>query len=113
MDIRTQTVERVTVIELTGRFTAAVAPQVVDLLQRTASTGTAQVVVDMAGVSFIDSSGLSALVLGMKRCREHDGDLRLCQLQTPVRMIFELTRLHQAFEIHGDKGAAVRAFARA
>ncbi len=113
MDIRTHTVDGVTVIELTGGFTAAVAPQVVDLLQRTAGTDSAQVVVDLGGVSFIDSSGLSALVLGMKRCRERDGDLRLCRLQTPVRMIFELTRLHQAFEIHGDEGAAVRAFARA
>jgi len=113
MDIRTHTVEGITVIELTGRFTAAVAPQLVDLLQRTADKNNAQIVVDLGGVSFIDSSGLSALVLGMKRCRENEGDLRLCRLQTPVRMIFELTRLHQAFEIHGDEGAAVRAFARA
>ncbi len=80
---------------------------------RRGDAGEAQIVVDLGGVSFIDSSGLSALVLGMKRCRENEGDLRLCRLQTPVRMIFELTRLHQAFEIHGDEGAAVRAFARA
>ena len=112
MDIHTHMVGAVTVVELAGRFTAASAPQMVDLLQKTATSGSAQVVVDLAGVSFIDSSGLSALVLGMKRCRERDGDLRLCQLQTPVRMIFELTRLHQAFEIHGDEGAAMRAFAR-
>ena len=113
MDIRTHTIERVTVVELTGRFSVASAPQVIDLLQQTANGSSAQIVVDLGGVSFIDSSGLSALVLGMKRCRERGGDLRLCRLQTPVRMIFELTRLHQAFEIHGDEGAAVRAFARA
>jgi anti-sigma B factor antagonist len=112
MDIHTHVVGQVTVIELSGRFTAAVAPQAVELLQQTASTGSAQVVVDLGGVPFIDSSGLSTLVLGMKRCREHGGDLRLCRLQAPVRMIFELTRLHQAFEILGDEDAAVQAFAR-
>jgi anti-sigma B factor antagonist len=112
MDINTHVVEQVTVIGLSGRFTAATTPQVIDLLQQTAGSGSAQVVVDLGEVSFIDSSGLSVLVLGMKRCREHGGDLRLCRLQAPVRMIFELTRLHQAFEILGDEDAAVRAFAR-
>ena len=50
------------------------------------------------------------LVQGMKRCRERDGDLRLCALQQPVRMIFELTRLDRAFEIYQSEEDAVQAF---
>ncbi len=110
MDIQTKLVDQVTVVALSGRFTAAAAPQVIDALLKSVAADRAQVVVNLADVPFIDSSGLSVLVQGLKRCREHGGDLRLCGLQAPVRMIFELTRLHQAFEILPDEAAAVQAF---
>ena len=53
---------------------------------------------------------LSALVEGMKRSRQLEGDLRLCNLQQPVRMIFELTRLDRAFEIFSSEEEAIQAF---
>ena len=46
----------------------------------------------------------------MKRARQRDGDLRLCCLQRPVRMIFELTRLDKAFEIFAGEDEAIQAF---
>jgi anti-anti-sigma regulatory factor len=46
----------------------------------------------------------------MKRARAQRGDLRLCGLQQPVRMIFEMTRLDQIFEIFGQAADAVQAF---
>ena len=70
-----------------------------------------QVVVNLAGVNFIDSTGLATLVQGMKHCRQEKGDLRLCGLQQPVRIIFELTRLDKAFEILTDEESAVNSFA--
>ena len=60
------------------------------------------VAVDLQKVQFIDSSALAELVRAMKHCREHDGELLLCKLSDPVRVIFELTRLDAAFEIVED-----------
>ncbi len=49
----------------------------------------------MAGVSFVDSSGLSVLVTSLKAARAKGGDLVLASLTPPVRSIVELTRLHR------------------
>jgi anti-sigma B factor antagonist len=46
----------------------------------------------------------------MKHSRERNGELRLCGLQQPVRMIFELTRLDRVFEIFPNEEEALRAY---
>lgn len=73
-------------------------------------TGQAKVVMNLADVNFIDSSGLAVLVQGMKRCQNQDGNLHLCHLQQSVRIIFELTRLDRAFKIFANEEEAIQAF---
>ncbi|MBP1464913.1 STAS domain-containing protein [Candidatus Chloroploca sp. M-50] len=107
MALTTRTVGNVTVLELTGRFDAHMAPA---LLEWYGKLRTAQVVVNLAGVNFIDSSALAALTGGMKRCRQQKGDLKLCALQQPVQVIFELTRMNRAFEIFPSETEAIASF---
>jgi anti-sigma B factor antagonist len=111
MEITTRQAENVMVLELTGRFDAYGAPPVADRLAEAAKGGPAAVLVNLTGVTFIDSTGCAVLVRGMKQCRERGGDLRLCGLQRPVRMIFELTRLDRAFDIFPDEQTALKAHA--
>ena len=68
-----------------------------------------KIVVSLAEVNFIDSSGLACLVQGMKHCRSAGGDLYLCELRQPVRGIFELTRLDRAFVVLGSESEAAAA----
>jgi anti-sigma B factor antagonist len=110
MDLKTHTMGSVTVLELAGRFDAYEAPAVNEALEKAVVSPPARVVVDLSGVNFIDSTGLATLVTGMKHCRQKEGDLYLCCLQQPVRIIFELTRLDKAFQLLGDRQAAVSAF---
>lgn len=56
-------------------------------------------VIDLAQVDFMDSSGLVALVSGLKAARGSGCRLVLCNLQAPVRLVFELTDLDSVFEI--------------
>ena len=56
-------------------------------------------VIDLAAVDFMDSSGLVALVTGLKAARQSGCRLVLCNVQAPVRLIFELTQLDLVFEI--------------
>jgi anti-sigma B factor antagonist len=46
----------------------------------------------------------------MKHCRSAGGDLHLCELRQPLRVIFELTRLDRAFAIFGAEAEALAAF---
>lgn len=56
-------------------------------------------VFDFAQVNFMDSYGLIALITALKAARKSGCRLVLCNLQAPVRLIFELTQLDSVFEI--------------
>ena len=66
-----------------------------------------QVVVDLAAVNFIDSSGLGALLSGYKNASLRSGSFVLAGLQPRVRSMFELTRLHKVFEIFSSVDEAL------
>jgi anti-sigma B factor antagonist len=107
VDVSSHSVDGVTVLNLTGRFDAHTAADVATALEKSASVAPARIVVNLSGVNFMDSTALATLVQGMKRCRQGGGDLRLCSLQQPVRIIFELTRLDKAFDIYPSEADAL------
>ena len=72
--------------------------------------GSSRLVVDLTPLNFIDSSGLGALVTALKAARQAGGDIRLCGLTTPVKSIFELTRLYRVFDIFENRAEAVASF---
>jgi anti-sigma B factor antagonist len=110
MELISRSDGQVKILELSGRFDSYTAPQVRQWLEEAADKEPAQLVLNLTGIHFVDSTALATLVQGMKRCRTLNGDLRLCCLQQPVRMIFELTRLDKAFEIFASEEAAVQTF---
>jgi anti-anti-sigma factor len=57
------------------------------------------VALDLAGVSFMDSSALGALVGALKRAREHEGDLILVGPVGSPRRVLEITGLDKAFTL--------------
>jgi anti-sigma B factor antagonist len=57
------------------------------------------VVVDLSGVTFIDSSGLAVLIKAMQDIKEYGGKLTLAGINNNVRSIFEMARLDQVFLI--------------
>ncbi len=107
MELETLEQDNVQILKLNGRFDAYGAPQVVKWFDENLSPEHNKIVVDLGGVNFVDSTALAALVQGMKRARQANGDLRLCNLQQPVRIIFELTRLDKAFDIFTTQADAL------
>lgn len=98
-------------LKLQGRFDAYETPRASAWLNERIDAGQTAIVVNLAEVQFIDSAALSALVQAMKRARQQNGDCRLCELQQPVRIIFELTRLDKAFEIFSSEAKAIQSYA--
>jgi anti-sigma B factor antagonist len=62
-------------------------------------SGTPALVVDLAKVEVMDSSGLGALLGALRRIAEKGGDMRLAALQPKPRLVFEITRAYKAFDI--------------
>lgn len=110
MELTTRSFDTITIIELSGRFDKYAAPPVVECLERATAAPPAHIVVNMAAVPFVDSTGLATLVQGLKRARRWGGELHLCGLQQPVYMLFELTRLDKAFNIFVNEEHALQAF---
>lgn len=110
MQLDEKIVGDVHIAALIGRFDAYETPVVKQWFAEKFSAETAQLVVNLAEVHFIDSAGLAALVQAMKNAREGKGDLKLCALQQTTRVIFELTRMDKAFSIFESEAEAVAAF---
>jgi len=88
-----------TVVQGSGRITSSTA----DLLQRAIRgliPGTKRIVLDLAEVSYIDSSGLGALVSVYLAASRAQCVLELANLQPRIRDLFELSRLQAVFESH-------------
>jgi anti-sigma B factor antagonist len=72
--------------------------------------GRTKVILDLSNVTFVDSSGIGALVATSRSLSANDGELRLVGLSPAVQTVFELTRLYRAFEIHGSEEEALDSF---
>lgn len=69
-----------------------------------------KLVLDLSRLSFVDSSGLGALLSCLRQVSAKAGDLKLCGLSKQVRALFELVRMHRIFDIYGTREQAVSAF---
>ncbi len=61
-----------------------------------------RMIVDMSGVTFMDSSGVASLVKLLSRVRRDKVDLKLAGLTPRVRSVFEITRLDTVFDLRSD-----------
>jgi anti-sigma B factor antagonist len=99
--------EGVAVIELGGEVDVYTSPrlkqEMVDLLNR----GLVNLVVDLNGVEYLDSTGLGVLIGGLKRAREREGDLRLICDNMRILRIFEITGLTKIFDIDRTEAEAL------
>jgi anti-sigma B factor antagonist len=107
MEITTAQTGGVAVIALYGDLDFGAAEQVKRAINDVIERGQSRIVVDLAGVSYIDSSGLGAVVITMKRARAVGGDLRLCGLQEDVQASLAMTGLIKQIAVHADREAAV------
>lgn len=110
MNSPVQTSENIAVLSLAGRLESHTVPELQERIMHAMNTLSPYLIIDLTDVSFIDSSGLVMFVQNMRRCREKGGDLFLCGLQQPVRMVLELTRLDKAIQIFPNQAEACAAF---
>ncbi len=111
MDITTRTAGQAEILEFRDRFDAHAAHEAARSLDAAIARRSTAIIINLQAVDFVDSTAMATLVRAMKRAREYGGDLYLCSLQPPVRIIFELTRLDKAFTLFSSEAAATAALA--
>lgn len=86
-------------VRLRGELDMSTAPQLRDELQRLSAEGAPQVTVDLSGLAFVDSTGLSVLITALKRFRQQGGDMALRSPTPGTRRVLEITGLTEVFAI--------------
>lgn len=100
MKLSTETSQGYTVIAVDGRFTAAGAPQFRHRAGEIVAKGENRIVVDLAECTFIDSSGLGALISALKTARVAGGDLKIAAAPENVLSVLRLTNLDRVLQNH-------------
>jgi anti-anti-sigma factor len=100
----------VTVLAPTGRLDVAGAPALRNAVGEVVREGPTKVVIDMEGVSFVDSTGLGSVIAALKQIRGTQGELRLAAPNQQVRVVLELTTLDQVFPYYATVEEALTGF---
>ena len=101
----------VTVVDLSGRLVLGEESKMIrEELKNLASRGQKKILLNLAGVSFIDSSGLGALIGGYTTVTSQQGQLKLVNVSQTIHEILQMTRLLAVFEVHSNEAAAVQSF---
>ncbi len=100
-----------TVVDLSGRITlgegsATLREMIRDLLNK----GQKRIVLNLADVNYIDSSGIGELVSGFTTVKNQGGELKLLHLTKKVHELLQITKLYTVFDVHSDEKTAVRSF---
>lgn len=99
----------IAVIHISGRLDAATSQAMRKLLNDTITEGHVQVIINLKDVSFVDSSGLSAIVSGYRLLRDQSGRLALVAAGAQAMVALKQTRLNQVLDMFDDLDSAVDA----
>jgi anti-sigma B factor antagonist len=87
------------VITVAGEIHATTAPEFSERLNAAIADGKTGVILDLTGVEFIDSTGLSVLLNGLRRVTRARGSMVLACANPTVLRLFEITKLDSTFDI--------------
>jgi anti-sigma B factor antagonist len=101
----------VTVIDMNGRITLGEGSSLLrDLVRENLGNGRKKIVMNLAGVNYIDSTGLGELVSGFRLVKSEGGELKLLNLNKKVIDLLQITKLYAVFDIHTQEAQAVTSF---
>jgi anti-sigma B factor antagonist len=81
-----------------------------DLVRAQLGAGHKKIVMNLAGVNYIDSTGLGELVSGYRMIKSEGGELKLLNLNKKVTDLLQITKLYAVFDIHNQESQAVGSF---
>ena len=85
----------VAVLQLDGRLNMVTASCLRDHVGSAVASGHNRIAIDLTGIDFIDSSGLGALINGLKTARQAGGDLRIAAPNDQVKLVLQLTNMER------------------
>ena len=111
MKISTRQVDGVTVVDCSGRITLGEGSVTLrENISQLLSKNQKKILLNLAEVNYIDSSGIGELVSAFTTVRKQGGDLKLLNLTKKVHDLLQITKLYTVFDVQDDEAAAVGSF---
>lgn len=113
MKISSRQVDGVSVLDCSGRITLGEGSITLrDTVRDLLSKGHKKILLNLADVSYIDSSGIGELVSAFTTVRNQQGELKLLNLTKKVHDLLQITKLYTVFDVKDDEAAAIKSFQR-
>ncbi len=97
---------------LEKRIDAGISGEFKERLNELVGAGSRWIILDISTVEFLDSSGLGAIISGLKAIGD-DGKLVICGATDPVKSMFKLTRMDRIFEMYDSEAESLQVFEQA
>ncbi len=111
LKLSTRQVDGVTIVDCSGRITLGEGSVVLrDAVKDLLSKGQKKIVLNLADVNYIDSSGIGELVSAYTTVKNQGGELKLLNLTKKVHDLLQITKLYTVFDVKDDEASAVKAF---
>lgn len=111
MKINTKDADGVRIIELQGKITIGAGDtQLRDVIMKSVEEGHKNVLLDMGGVTTLDSSGIGELVGSYTTVTNRGGKLKLLHLPSKISDLLQVTQLITVFEVYEDEQKAIESF---
>lgn len=102
--------EGVTLLDIKGEIDLYNAPDIKDTIKNQIDAGKKKIIINLKDVSYIDSSGIGALISSLSNLKKVGGGLKIIHVYDSVKKVFELTKLTSFFEIFNNEDEAVGSF---
>jgi anti-sigma B factor antagonist len=111
MKTSTRQVDEVTIVDCSGRITLGEGSVILrDQVRELLSKGQKKILLNLAEVTYIDSSGIGELVSAFTTVRNQGGELKLLNLTKKVHDLLQINQLYTVFDVKEEEAAAVKAF---
>ncbi len=97
MEISSRENSGVIILDVNGEIDLYNAPEIKDLIAKYIEEKSYNIIINLDRVSYIDSSGIGALISSLTNLKKYQGGLKIINVSGPVRKIFELTKLTSFF----------------
>jgi anti-sigma B factor antagonist len=111
LEIRERTTGDVTLLDLIGKITIGEGSvQLRDAVSRLLDAGRNRIILNLGGVTYVDSSGIGELVSRFTTTKNTGGKLKLLNLPKKIKDLLMITKLLTVFEIYEDEQSALESF---
>jgi anti-sigma B factor antagonist len=110
MDISSRTRGEIVILDISGEIDLYNAPEIKDIVGKLIEQKKYNVIINLKDVTYIDSSGIGALISSLSNLKKYQGGLKIINVFASVKKVFELTKLTSFFEIYESEDEALNSY---